>query len=76
MSMNYDENIDTFKTHGRQNVKQNFNQHLSEDAWTSYIDNLICDHFHFVIFHHLTFFQNLVLEFFWATLLIVCNVYG
>jgi hypothetical protein len=56
MSMNHDENINTFKTHGRQNVKPNFNQHLSKDAWTSYIGNLIRDHFHFVIFHHLTFF--------------------
>jgi hypothetical protein len=30
MSMNHDENIDTFKTCGTQNMKQNFNQLLFE----------------------------------------------
>ncbi len=41
------------------------------------IGNLICDHFHFVIFHHFTFFFFcLILEFFWVALLNFCIMYG
>jgi len=68
--MNHDEDIHTFKKYGRQNVKQNLNQHLFQMhgrvIFELIIGNLICNHFHFVIFYHLTLFCNLVLQIFWG----------
>jgi hypothetical protein len=66
MSMNHNENVETFKQCARRKVKQFFNQYSPSDAFTSFfgpiIGNLVCDHFQFIMFDHPFVFFPFVLE--------------